>query len=39
MYFGQNSINMPHDFFYCATWHDITPSKIDDEDPICHLKT
>jgi hypothetical protein len=21
-------------FFYYATWHDLTPSKINDEDPI-----
>ncbi len=25
--------------FYCDTWHDVTPSKIDDEDLICHFKT
>jgi hypothetical protein len=24
--------------FYCAMWHDLTPSKIDDEDPLCIFK-
>jgi hypothetical protein len=24
--------------FYWATWHDLTPSKIDDDNPICNLK-
>jgi hypothetical protein len=25
--------------FYCATWHDLTPSKIDYSDSLCILKT
>ncbi len=27
------------DFKHYATWHDFTPSKIDDENPIRDLKT
>ncbi len=38
MNFGQNSINMPHGKNNCATWNDLTPFKIDDEDPICNFK-
>jgi len=38
MNFGQNSINMPHGKNNCATWNDLTPFKINDEDPICNLK-
>jgi len=26
-------------FFNCAMWHDLSPSKIDDENSICNFKT
>jgi hypothetical protein len=25
--------------FYCAMWHDLAPSKINDENALCILKT
>jgi hypothetical protein len=30
---------MPHGKLYCATWHDLTPFKINDKDPLCISKT